>query len=179
MEPIRIAPTPPLVLNEFSARNLREKPTRDVVNAREYLRWNADIPYQSARTDNAPVFYDMAPLSSRSQDRSVFMQAQPFVVDAPPFQDNPYFTKYDITSDPRNIVRELRTAVVENNFEKGDAESAKMYSRGFDSRFIPVTNEDTLKKKALDDYEFLKPKMDDFKTDFHKKSNQNSNQNSK
>jgi hypothetical protein len=173
MEPIRIGPTPQLVLNEFSARNLREKPTRDVVNAREYLRWNADVPYRAPPANNAPVFYDMAPLSSRSQDRSAFMQSQPFIVDAPPYQNNPYFTKYDITSDPRNIVRELRTAVVENDFEKGESESEKMYSRGFDSRFIPVKKEEALKKKALDDYEFLKPKMDDFKTDFHKRTNQN------
>jgi hypothetical protein len=37
MEHIQVGPVPPLVINEFSARALRELPTRDVINARDYL----------------------------------------------------------------------------------------------------------------------------------------------
>ena len=176
MEHIQIGPRPPLVLNEFSARSLREQPTRDVINARDYLRWNADEPVPSANRpkpkDQIP-FYDMAPLNSRQQDRAQFLQAQPFVVDGPPFQDNPYFNKYDITSDPRNAVREMRGAVVENITDKGVDESMRLFKRGFDDRSIPVSYLPTREEKALEDYNFLRPSMDDMKTDFRTRTSSN------
>lgn len=51
MEHIQVGPVPPLIINEFVARSLREQPSRDTVNAREYLRWNADEP---VLTNNRP-----------------------------------------------------------------------------------------------------------------------------
>ncbi len=171
MEGIRIAPAPPLVLNEFSARSLREQPTRDVMNARTYSHWNADEPqYVGGRpkNQNGAPFYDMAPLNSRNQDRTQFMQAQPFVVDAPPFQDNPYFAKYDITSDPRNITRELRSAVTENDAERGVDESRRMFARGFDSRYVPTTKQDEDLQKALNNDTFLRPTMNNMQQDYRR-----------
>ncbi len=177
MEPYRYGPPQPLVLNEFSARSLREQPTRDTINAREYVRWNNDEKYPAngdpmnfrITGERATLpFYDMAPTSSRLQDRTQFQQAQPFLVDAPPFQDNPYFAKYDVTSDPRNITRELRAAVTENDADKGVNESVRLFSRGFDARNIPVASNTSQVEKALEDYNFLRPRMDDMKTNYRR-----------
>ncbi len=165
MEHIQIGPRPPLVLNQFSARALRELPTRDVANAREYLRWNTDLPVPSANVPNKTqqaTFDDTMPLNGRQQGRAQFMQAQPYVVDAPPFQDNPYFNKYDITSDPRNAIREIRGAVTEDITDKGVDESVRLFSRGFDVRIIPENDLVAKKEKALDDWtSVVRPQMND------------------
>lgn len=164
MRHIQVGPRPQLVLNEFSARALREQPTRDVANAREYLRWNADLPVPSAnrpRKGEQGTFDDTMPLNGRQQGRSQFMQAQPYVVDAPPFQDNPYFNKYDITSDPRNAIRELRGVVTEDITDKGVDESVRLFSRGFDARIIPENELVAKKERALDDWNTMRPRMND------------------
>lgn len=161
MEHIQVGPVPPLIINKFSARALRELPTRDVINARDYLRWNADEPNPGAnkpKPKESP-FMDTAPISGRNQDRAQFFQAQQFVVDAPGFQDNPYFNKYDITSDPRNTIRELRGAVTESITNKGVDESIRLFSRGFDNRSIPVSKLTVRQEKALDDWSSYKPSM--------------------
>ena len=163
MEHIQVGPVPPIIINEYSARSLREQPTRDVVNAREYLRWNADLPTPSAnrpKPNDQGAFFDMAPLSARQQPRGQFLQAQPYVVDGPAFQDNPYFNKYDITSDPRNAIRELRGAVIEDITDKGLGESIRLFKRGFDRRNMPVDEIEKRQGKALDDWDFMRPKMD-------------------
>ena len=169
MEHIQVGPVPPLVINKFSARSLRELPTRDTINARDYLRWNADEPVPSAnnpRPGNQGAFMDMAPISARNQDRAQFFQAQPFVVDAPGFQDNPYFNKYDITSDPRNIIRELRGAVTESITDKGVDESMRLFGRGFDDRTIPINKLAVRQEKALDDWSSYKPMMNNMAADY-------------
>jgi hypothetical protein len=173
MEHIQVGPVPPLVINEFSARALRELPTRDVINARDYLRWNADEPVPAANKPNPKkqgAFMDNAPISGRNQDRAQFYQAQPFVVDAPGFQDNPYFNKYDITSDPRNTIRELRGAVTESVTNKGVDESIRLFSRGFDNRFVPVSDLTVRQEKALDDWSSYKPSMNDMETNYRGQS---------
>ena len=169
MEHIQVGPVPPLVINEFSARALRELPTRDVINARDYLRWNADQPVPSA---NKPIpkkqveFMDTAPISGRNQDRAQFYQAQPFVVDAPGFQNNPYFNKYDITSDPRNTIRELRGAVTESVTDKGVDESVRLFTRGFDHRAVPVSDLAVRQEKALEDWSTYKPSMNNMEKNY-------------
>jgi len=175
MESFRISPTPPLTLNQFSTRSLREQPTRDTINAREYSRWMEDerVPVNAKISAKVP-YYDMAPLQSRNQDRAQFQQAQPFIVDAPPFQENPYFAKYDITSDPRNTTRELRGAVTENNVDKDIGESRRLFARGFDTHFLPAQATARQVEKALEDTNFLRPQLNDMKTNYRKlASNQN------
>lgn len=51
--------------------------------------------------------------------------------------DNPYFDKYDIASDSRNIVREMRTVVSEDIVDRGVRESQLLLQRGLDNRFLP------------------------------------------
>ena len=166
-----VGPVPPILINEFTARSLREQPTKDTVNAREYLRWNADLPVPSTshpRNGERPVFFDMAPMGSRNQNREQFLQAQPFVVEAPPFQGNPYFSKYDITSDPRNAIRELRGAVIENITNKGVDESIRLFSRGFDNQSVPVDEMGKIREKGLDDWNSMRPGLDNMEKNWRK-----------
>jgi hypothetical protein len=113
----------------------------------------------------------MAPTPSRGQPTANYLQAQPFIADAPPFQQNPYFTKYDITSDPRNIAREVRGAVYEDLSQKGVNESERLFTRGFDALTQQVSEMDKERQKALTDYEFMKPRIQNMQQNYRKGSN--------
>jgi len=49
---------------------------------------------------------------------------------------NPYFDKYDVAGDSRNIVRELRSVVHEDISDRGVSESKKLLGRAFENRFL-------------------------------------------
>jgi len=85
---------------------------------------------------NIPYF-DMAPQNTRYDARD-YKQAQPFVAGGPDLALNPYFDRYDPVSDPRNAVRELRSAVYEDKGgDKGYEESQKKLRRNFENRWMP------------------------------------------
>lgn len=151
-------PPPQMVL-----RSRREVSTRDFINATQYEHWQTDSP---AMTTNRPdlnkqaPFYDMKPLQARTDGRS-FLQSQPYVADAGMLDTNPYFQKYDVKSDPRNVTRELRGAVFETPGDRGLAESKRMLERQFTAAYVPedrtlVDIETNLKAR-----ERLLPMMDD------------------
>jgi hypothetical protein len=88
------------------------------------------------KIQNTPYF-DMAPQNTRYDARD-YKQAQPFVAGGPDLALNPYFDRYDPVSDPRNAVRELRSAVYEDKGgDKGFEESQKKLRRNFENRWIP------------------------------------------
>ncbi len=59
----------------------------------------------------------MAPLNARTHTRDV-RQSQPYVPQLNTnTANNPYFQKFDITQDPRNVVRELQGSVYERGFQ--------------------------------------------------------------
>jgi hypothetical protein len=51
---------------------------------------------------------------------------------------NPYFEKYDVEGDTRNIIRELRSSVYEDITDRGTAESQKFLRRGMENRWMPA-----------------------------------------
>jgi hypothetical protein len=51
------------------------------------------------------------------------------------FGKNPYFEKFDVSSDSRNVARELRSVVYEDIDDRGVAESKKLLERSFESRW--------------------------------------------
>lgn len=162
---VPIAAAPPLPLPQMTLRSRREPSTRDFVNAQQYEHWQTDGRYGiQNRPDlnkQAP-FYDMAPLSSRTDDRN-YLQNQPFVAGGAPLGDNPYFQKYDVTNDPRNVARELRGAVFEIPSDRGLKESQRMLERQFTAQYVPAdrTREDT--ETRLDARAQLMPSMDDYR----------------
>ena len=50
---------------------------------------------------------------------------------------NPYFNKFDVAGDSRNVVRELRSVVSEDIVDRGVRESQKLLQRELESRWLP------------------------------------------
>jgi hypothetical protein len=70
---------------------------------------------------------------------------------------NPYFDKYDIATDSRNVIRELRGAVGEAVMDRGTVESQKLLSREMESRWV----------KPETAFELLRPKFNDMGTRYN------------
>ena len=177
--PLRIPP------ENFQIRVRKEDATQDSVNSRLVESWNAAVPTQQApyyRTDipgggvavqlekrggpksdaHAPpsldaVYFDMAPLSSRTDKRD-FRQAKPYDTTGPSLALNPFFDRYDPTRDPRNMLREVRSAVYElKEADRGIKESERIRSRTFNNRYMP---EGETSVKLTEWFDLLRPKVD-------------------
>jgi hypothetical protein len=106
------------------------------------------------------AFYDMAPLSSRS-DKQDYRQSQPFVANGPSLAMNPYFDRYDPTRDPRNMIREVRSVVYEEKeADRGLAESRRINTRTYTSRWITDGATEESMQATLEAYEVMRPKTD-------------------
>lgn len=156
----------------FSLRARRETPTMDTANARMFEHWRTDVPHLTMDRPKAGVkgvrdYMDMNPEASRTNFKS-YLQNQPYVADIQgSFGDNPYFQKYDVTQDPRNVVRELRSAVSEDKTDRGIKESQHMLSRQLDNRWIPQGYAESTGLNTLTAYEkLMKPQINDMKRDF-------------
>lgn len=58
------------------------------------------------------------------------------IVQSDTLSENPYFNKYNVSGDSKNIVRELRGAVYEDIQDRGVSESKRMMDRNFENRWI-------------------------------------------
>jgi hypothetical protein len=144
----------------------RETNAEDTINARQFETWQTSAPVvqggtiNDIPTDMKPVFYDMAPLSSRT-DKQDYRQSQPVIATGPSLAMNPYFDRYDPTRDPRNMIREVRSVVYEEKqADRGLAESKRLSERGYISRWMPEGSSDDL-KASLQAYEIMRPKVDE------------------
>ncbi len=155
----------PWTCKNMSVRIRRENPTADTTYARGYERWTGGIaqpiePIVNIKKD--PVFMDMKPQSSRTDGRS-WLQAPTYVGNPNiPLQKNPYFTEYDIASDPRNVGRELRGAVKEPVSKRGMDTNRGFLERTMESQYIP----DDQVKKMVDSYSQMRPTLNDMKATF-------------
>ncbi len=168
MEPIPIAAGPALFRPEFSLRSRRELPYKDVLNARRYEHWNTDAPGPSQNhpdVNRQSAFNDMNPINTRTVTRD-YRQAQPFVAGAGKLGDNPYFQKYDVATDPRNVVRELQGAVYEYNAPRGQEVSQKLLSRNFETLHVPEAQVKKSYEEAIDIFAGIRPKLNDMKATF-------------
>jgi hypothetical protein len=159
--PVRIPPP------KMQLRVRREVNAGDTINARQFEAWQASVPVvqggvvEDASTDMKPSFYDMAPLSSRT-DKQDYRQSQPFVANGPSLAMNPYFDRYDPTRDPRNMIREVRSVVYEEKeADRGLTESKRIVERGYMSRWLPEGSSTDDLKASLQAYEVMRPKSDD------------------
>ena len=66
---------------------------------------------------------------------------------------NPYFAKYDVAGDSRNIVRELRSSVSEDVVDRGIKESQKLLRREMESRWVPANYAESRGIDSLDAYD--------------------------
>ena len=124
----------------FVLRSRRELSTHDTANARMFEHWRTDTPSLTMDRPQpsltGPRVQDMNPEASR-QNYKNYEQAQTFVPEKGTLDTNPYFQQYDVTKDPRNVVRELRTAVSEIKTDRGVVASKDLLSRSFVNRWIP------------------------------------------
>ena len=145
----------------LNLRSRKEISTRDAVNIRRFEHWQTDAPsLQNDRADvHGPrVLSDMNPINSRSLDTGNYIQNRPMTAGQDSFTQNAYFNDYAPTFDPRNAIREVRSAIYENRFDRGVTESQKLLSRSFTNALEP---EDALKA-----YESLKPAMNNIEKNY-------------
>lgn len=168
MQHIPIASGPPLVMPQFSIRSRREQPVRDVFNARQYEYWNTDTPgpvQNFPDTGKQGPHYDMNPINSRTVTKD-YRQSQPFEAKGDKLGGNPYFQKYDVATDPRNVARELRAAVYEYNPPRDQSVSNKLMERNFETHYATSEQDKKSYEQAIDIYAGLRPKLNDMKAVF-------------
>jgi len=172
MEPIPAYYTPETNFLSMNVRSRREMSTRDAANIRQFEHWQTDAPYlQMDRPDlNGPkILSDMNPTNSRQVNGQNYLQNRPLKAGQDSFTANPYFQGYAPEYDSRNAVRELRSAIYEDRFDKGMRESKQLLNRTFTTQwlepsYVADNNLDTL--NSLVAYEQLKPQMDDIAKNF-------------
>jgi len=174
-------------LNAFatgSGIRIRVEPnSRDAMNSRilEQMPFTAarNITPKDILNSTKPIVQDMNPIDSRRGVNS-YKQAVEFFPDAdtktgiqPPakeperFMQNAYLQRLDAANEPRQIIRELRSAVTEDNREKYLDLSQKIANRNFSHVLIQGTDVVPMATN-LKAYELLKPKLDDFSTDYRR-----------
>jgi len=164
--PLRI---PPPV---FQIRSRKEVGAIDAINARytentatalkrkeetyEQDIFNKEREILTLKT-NANPFFDMAPLSSRTDVRD-FRQSKPYDSSGPNLSLNPFFDRYDPTRDPRNMIREVRSVVYElKEADRGIKESERIRQRTFTNRNNP---EGSTSISITEWQDLLRPKID-------------------
>ena len=164
-----------------SARIRFEHNSRDAINSRiwQSIKYDTKSPNTSEiALASSPIVQDMNPISARASSQNYNQQAQ-FFPDKPKFQSkkefapsqqqealnpgissNPFLQRLDAQQDSRNIVREMRSAVTENNLDR-EVETAKFLTeRQFSYRFLPEFEQTQV--ASIKAYELLRPKSDDY-----------------
>jgi len=161
-----------------------EPNSRDAMNSRilEQMPFTAarNIVPQDILNATKPLVQDMNPIDSRRGVNS-YKQAVEFFPDADTktgiqpkakeperFMQNPYLQRLDAANEPRQIVRELRSAVTEDNREKYLDLSQKIANRNFSHVLIQDDQVMVQQVTNLKAYELLKPKLDDFSTEYRR-----------
>lgn len=73
--------------------------------------------------------------------------------------ENPYFEKYDVASDSRNIIRELRGSVSEDVVDRGVRQSQLLLRREMENRWLPGNYAENAGIDSLSAYELMRPRM--------------------
>lgn len=156
----------------------REGNVSDTVNSRAWDFFHATPP-----TPITPAGMDMKPINSRTNTVNYRMQPQyipdppraesntygiasPAAAVQPPpsdFYSNPYTQRLNPSGqDARNMIRELRSAVVEDNREQQTDIDRVLAERQFYDKWLPVRAATDL--GSLHAYELLRPRQDDWRT---------------
>lgn len=156
----------------MAVRIRQEYVARDQANSRAWDFFHATPPTQISSTDlqtkNAPVHMDMNPICSRLNTVQYRIQPQyipdpkkgePYVKPGQ-YSTNPYTQRLDAGgADARNMIRELRGAVTEDNRESQMDADQKLIERQFYDRLLTGGEPPSLKA-----YELLRAKPDDWRT---------------
>ena len=127
-----------------------------------------DIPYSQILQGNiGTVSKNISTAITKQENDYKFLLAQQKLLQVDTLSDNPYFDKYDVASDSRNIVRELRGTVSEDIRDRGVRESQLLLRREMDSRWIPQGYAQDKGLDSLSAFELMRPKITDMNKDYH------------
>jgi len=158
---------PPANLSALRIR--REGNSRDTTNSRLWDSFHATPPLitssEVVKETEGPRYMDMNPISSRLNAVNYRRQIDyfPDAKTPPPatFSANPYLQRLDSEgSDSRNIIRELRGAVVEDNRDRQVDASRQLAERQFYDRWLPQKT--AVDIASIEAYELLRPKRDEW-----------------
>lgn len=156
----------------MTLRARREVNTRDQVNSLHVEQWQTDGPWlQNDRPDMSGnrSWMDMNPINSRTDARS-YIQNKPFDPDVrAQLNQNPYFEKFDVPTDPLNVGRELQATVYEEKTDRGLLESKRLLNRTYTMRW--VSNETVTSKgyDTLNAYELMRPQFNKMDINYRRK----------
>ena len=167
---------------------IRKEPNADdAINSRAWDFFHATPPTQVSSSNlqrNPPAYWDMNPITSRT-DKTKFRLQPEYIPDpkratttadmlgnAPPpgpiyippakMSLNPYMQRLDTQGEgSRNVMRELRAAVYEDNRDVDVDTDRSLVERQFTDRYLPPKT--ALDIQSLQAYELLKPKQDDYR----------------
>lgn len=160
-------------LPQFSLRSRREVNTHDQVNSLHVEQWQTDGPWlQNDRPDisGQRYFMDMNPINSRTTDRN-YIQNQPYIAgngSAEQLGQNPYFSKFDVVTDPFNVARELRATVYEDKVDRGLLESKRLLTRTYTTRYLPEDYVEKQNLNTLQAYQEMLPRMNNMEKTYRK-----------
>jgi hypothetical protein len=169
-----------------SARIRFEPNSRDAMNSRiwESMKYDTKgVTSETIKNSPTPIYMDMNPIPSRTSIQNYNQEAQffPDVPRQPPKQSgvsnpiiaptqspglikNPYLQRLDPVNDARNVPREMRSAVYEDNRERDIDSTRLLAERQFSYRYL--TEDEASKASVLQAYELLRPKTDDYTKQF-------------
>ena len=106
-------------------------------------------------------------MRDQQNDKYQLLLAEQRYIQTDSLSDTPYFNKYDVASDSRNIVRELRAAVSEDVVDRGVRESQRLLQREMDSRWTPQGFAAEKGIDSLSAFELMRPKMNNMVKRYH------------
>ena len=156
--------------SQFVPRSRREDSSRDIVNMRnmELIQSGPQIQQgvfrpNSSRNDRS--FFDQAGISTRNRP-PISIPAPTYDPNGQKLEGNRYFDQHAASFDPRNVARELNSAVKEDKTDRGVIESQRILSRGFSSRYVPQDFSEQHQLNSLDAFEQLRPKIDEITKEY-------------
>lgn len=182
-------PDPTFLKPENVTRVRKEYNARDMVNSRQWDFFQATPPTLTSsaevmkKASQNPIYMDMNPIPTRTN--TVQYRVQPSYIPDPKrestksgdlgvpppatrvqapqsFSQNPYTQRLDAEgSEARNMIRELRGSVVENNGENQMDADRLLAARQFSDRWLPPKT--AIDINSLQAYELLRPKQDDWR----------------
>jgi len=168
----------------------KEINAHDTINSRAWDYFHATPPTQVSSSNlqrNPPAYMDTNPLLSR-KDKTKFRLQPEYIPDpvrgattdgmlgnAPPpgpiqlpankMSLNPYMQRLDPEGEgSRNIIRELRASVYEDNRDLDVDTDRSLVERQFTDRWLPPKV--AVDIQSLQAYELLKPKQDDYRRSY-------------
>lgn len=137
-------------------------PAANSPEVKKTLKLNEEINQSLINVQNAKTKEQLA--FAKSKYETLLQAQQQLQVDT--LAENPYFKKYDVAGDSKNVIRELRGAVTEDVVDRGIRESQKLLGREMQSRWLPARYAENNNLDQLTMLELMRPKLNDMSKNY-------------